>query len=44
MKKDGMTAQQISRYTGLTAEEIEGLQKVCETKGDRVVFIHNRMY
>jgi uncharacterized protein with HEPN domain len=25
MKKDGMTIQQISRYTGLTAEEIEGL-------------------
>ena len=25
MKKDGMTTQQISRYTGLTAEEIEGL-------------------
>ena len=25
MKKDGMTSQQISRYTGLTAEEIEGL-------------------
>lgn len=25
MKKDGMTTMQISRYTGLTAEEIEGL-------------------
>ena len=25
MKNDGMTTQQISRYTGLTAEEIEGL-------------------
>ncbi|MCR4810611.1 MAG: DUF86 domain-containing protein [Prevotella sp.] len=25
MKKDGMTTQQISRYTGLTIEEIEGL-------------------
>ena len=25
MKKDGMTTQQISRYTDLTAEEIEGL-------------------
>ena len=25
MKKDGMTTQQISRYTGLTAEEIESL-------------------
>ena len=23
MKNDGMTAQQISRYTGLSAEEIE---------------------
>jgi len=25
MKKDGMPTKQISRYTGLTAEEIEGL-------------------
>ena len=25
MKKDGMSAKQISRYTGLTEEEIEGL-------------------
>ena len=25
MKKDGMTVLQISRYTGLTAEEIDGL-------------------
>ena len=25
MKKDGMSIQQISRYTGLTVEEIEGL-------------------
>ena len=25
MKKDGMTTQQISRYTGLMTEEIEGL-------------------
>ena len=25
MKKDGMAARQISRYTGLTAEEIEEL-------------------
>lgn len=25
MKKDGLPIKQISRYTGLTAEEIEGL-------------------
>lgn len=25
MKKDGMTPKQISRYTGLTIDEVEGL-------------------